>query len=75
MTCGTCGCPDVRWLRVKTVAKVLRCCERTVCRMLKRGELGGLRVQRQWRVDHQGLHRLIEAHSVDYTPEDTGEVT
>ena len=68
MQCKVCGCPNARWLRVETVAKVLRCSQRTVRRMLNSGQLGGVKVRRQWRVDHDGLHRLIETHSVDYQP-------
>jgi len=36
--------------------------------MLNSGQLGGVKVRRQWRVDHDGLHRLIETYSVDYQP-------
>ena len=72
--CEVCGCPDVRWLRLKTVAKVLRCSARTLRRMLNAGALAGVKVQRQWRVDHDSLHKLIEAHSVAYKPDRADEV-
>ena len=74
MQCPVCGCPQSRWMRPLTVARVLRCSERTVRRMLARGQLAGIKVRRQWRVDHNGLHQLIETHSVAYTPDPSDSV-
>ncbi|NLW50644.1 MAG: excisionase family DNA-binding protein [Candidatus Brocadiaceae bacterium] len=59
MRCAVCGCPPVRWLRVKTVAGQLGCTARTVRRMVRRGEMVGVRVGRTWRIDHASLDEYL----------------
>ena len=37
--CQVCGCPEVRWLRVRTIARQFGCSQKRVRRMVKRGEI------------------------------------
>jgi excisionase family DNA binding protein len=64
MLCPTCGCPKTRWLRVETVAKQFGCSAKKVRRLLHQGELEGVRLGREWRVDHKSLDRLVRRHSL-----------
>ena len=65
MACPICGCPDVRWVRVSTVAQQFGCSEKKVRRMIKKGELEGVQFGREWRVDHRSLDRLVAGEAVE----------
>jgi len=62
--CDICGCPPVRWLRVRTVAGQFGCSAKKVRRMLKSGELEGVLLGGEWRIDHQALDEYICRDSV-----------
>jgi excisionase family DNA binding protein len=64
MRCATCGCPQSRWLRVCTVAQQFGCSERSVRRMISRGQVDAVRLGRQWRIDHGSLDDLVRQGSV-----------
>ncbi|MCD6415670.1 MAG: helix-turn-helix domain-containing protein [Planctomycetes bacterium] len=66
MPCETCGCPSARWLRVDTVARQFNCSPKHIRRLLKRGELSGMRVGRAWRVDHEALDDYVLRHSLRF---------
>ncbi len=70
MLCKVCGCPKVRWLQVPTIARHLSCTTRKVRRMINSGELSGIRLGRNWRVDHKSLHKLIQRFSVECAAEE-----
>ena len=59
MRCAICGCPNVKWLRVRKVAAQLECSPRTVRRLIQSNKVVGIRVRREWRVEHSSLHRLV----------------
>ena len=65
MPCPVCGCPTVRWLRVLMVAEKFDCSEKKVRRMMKHGELEGVRFGGEWRVDHRSLDRLVRGEPVE----------
>ena len=65
MNCKLCGCPKVRWLRVTTVARQFGCTSRKVRRLLANGTLEGVRLGREWRVDHECVDRLVERYSLE----------
>ena len=62
--CELCGCPQVKWLRVITVARQFGCSPRKIRRLLASGELEGLRLGREWRVNHESLDELVERYSL-----------
>jgi excisionase family DNA binding protein len=64
--CRICGCPEERWLRVSTVARQFRCSSKKVRRMLKCGELDGVRLGGEWRVDHRSLDDYVRKDSVRF---------
>ncbi len=66
MECAVCGCSQARWLRVNTVARAFSCSPKSVRRLLKRGELAGVRFGGEWRVDHRSLDAYIEANRVGF---------
>lgn len=66
MACKICGCPEVRWLRVSTVATELKCSPKCVRRLIKRGAIDAVRVGRQWRVDHKSLDDYVRRGSVRF---------
>jgi len=66
MACEICGCPEVRWLSTETVAAQLECSDRTVRRMIQRGDLDGVRLRGRWRVDHESLDVCVSRDSVRY---------
>ena len=72
MRCETCGCPEGRWLRVRTVAQHFGCDPKKVRRLIHMGELEALRFGREWRVDHASLDRLVRRHSLAGELEDEG---
>ena len=74
MDCKICGCPDARWLRVRTVARQFRCSAKKVRRLILRGELEGLRLGGEWRVDHLSLDRFVQQHSQDPDESDGARV-
>jgi excisionase family DNA binding protein len=59
IACGTCGCPDRRWLSVAEVAGQFGFSPKHVRRLLAAGELSGVRLGREWRIDHDALDRLV----------------
>jgi len=65
MGCPICGCPQVRWLRISTVARHFGCSAKKVRRLLKEGALEGVRLGREWRVDHNSLDRLVRQYSLE----------
>jgi len=65
MNCPVCGCPPVKWLRVSTVARHFKCSPRKVRRLVQSGELEGVRLGREWRVDHDSLDRLVRYYSLE----------
>jgi excisionase family DNA binding protein len=66
MKCAVCGCSKARWLRVNTVAQTFSCDPKSVRRLLKRGQLGGVRFGGEWRVDHPSLDAYVEANRVGF---------
>lgn len=42
-----------KYVPVKQLAKDLACCQETVRRMLRAGEIPGVKVGKDWRVDQQ----------------------
>lgn len=62
--CRLCGCPDVKWLRVSTVARQFRCSPKKVRRLIKSGDLEGVQLGREWRVDHASVDRLVRQFSL-----------
>lgn len=64
--CDVCGCPRARWLRVRTVARQFQCSSKKVRRMLKSGELDGVRLGGEWRIDHRALDDYIREDSVRF---------
>ena len=67
--CEVCGCPKVRWLRVSTVAEKFDCSSKKVRRLLKSGQVDGVRFGGEWRVDHRSLDRYVKEDSVRYAVE------
>jgi excisionase family DNA binding protein len=57
----------VKWLRVTTVARQFGCTSKRIRRMLKCGELDGIRLGNEWRVDHRSVDRLVRSRGF---PED-----
>jgi len=66
MPCEVCGCPEVRWLRVTTVAEQFKCNTKLVRRLMREGKLDGLRFGFGWRVDHQSLDEYVRKVSVRF---------
>ena len=71
MACKICGCPEVRWLRVSTVAQQFKCSPKRVRRLIKRGQIDGVRFGAHWRVDHQSLDEYVRKDSVRFSVPDT----
>ncbi len=67
MRCEVCGCPGVRWLRVSTVARQFRCSSKRVRRLIKRGEIDGVLLGGEWRVDHRSLDDYVSKDSVRFS--------
>lgn len=44
----------------REIAEILRIHPRSVARLIRRGELGGFKVGRMWRVTEQDLEKFIE---------------
>lgn len=65
MICEVCGCPAARWLRVSTVARRFKCSTKKVRRLIKRGELEGVRFGGEWRVDHDSLDDYVRKDSLE----------
>jgi len=65
MICKVCGCPDVKWLRVRVVADRFECSGKKVRRLLLSGRLEGMRLGREWRVLHESLDRLVREWSLE----------
>ncbi len=66
MVCEICGCPSARWLRVSTVARHFKCSPKKVRRLIKRGEIDGVRFGGEWRVDHESLDEYVRKDSVRF---------
>lgn len=66
MACEICGCPEVRWLRVSTVARQFAASPKRVRRMLKSGQIDGVLFGGEWRVDHESLDDFICTDSVRF---------
>lgn len=69
MNCDVCGCPEARWLRVRTVARTLSCDSKSIRRLIKKGELRGMRLGAEWRVEHASLDAYVRSNRVGF-PED-----
>jgi len=72
MQCKICGCPDLRWLRVGTVARSFKVTPKVVRRLIKKGEIEGVRFGGEWRVDHQSLDDYVRKDSVRFSVPGTG---
>lgn len=59
MMCPTCGCPQTKWLHVRTIARQFRCTTRTILRMIQRGEIDATKFGRCWRVEHESLDDYV----------------
>jgi len=68
MRCEICGCMKRRWLRVSTVARQFGVTDKRVRRMIKEGEVNGVRFGGQWRVDHESLDEYVCRDSVRFVP-------
>jgi excisionase family DNA binding protein len=69
VACEVCGCPEARWLSTEAVAEQLVCSQRTVRRMIQRGDVDGVRLRGKWRVDHESLDDYVSRDSVrHYVP-------
>lgn len=55
--------PVEPFLSVADTARILKCCETTVRRLIDRHELGHVRVGRSLRVRHADIERYIFSHS------------
>jgi len=66
--CEICGCPKDKWLPVTLVARRFRCTPKKVRRLIKSGELDGVRFGGVWRVDHQSLDDYILRDSIRFMP-------
>lgn len=67
MTCDVCGCPNRRWLRVRTVARQFACSTKHIRRLIKQGEIDGVRFGGHWRVDHESLDAYVRKDSVRFS--------
>ncbi|MHC5034101.1 MAG: helix-turn-helix domain-containing protein [Planctomycetota bacterium] len=67
MNCEMCGCPAVKWLRVGTVARQFECSPKLVRRLIKRGEIEGVRFGGEWRIDHASLDDYVRKDSVRFS--------
>lgn len=65
MMCKVCGCPDTKWLRVRTVADRFECTGKKIRRLILSGRLEGVRLGREWRVAHESLDRLVREWSLE----------
>jgi len=61
LTCPTCGCVPIKFLRVATVARALDTSDDTICRLIHSGELEAIRVGGTWRVVHESLDQWIKS--------------
>ena len=68
MACQVCGCPEVRWLLVSTVAEHFKCSRKAVYRLLYAGAVDGVRIGAGWRVDHQSLDAFVRKEAVLFPP-------
>lgn len=69
---GTHGVPEAPLMTVAEVAEVLRVSNMTVYRLIKSGELGAIRVGKNYRIRRADLHTYLETRSVQ-TDEDSGQ--
>ncbi len=67
MRCKVCGCPELRWLRVGTVAQQFGCTPKVLRRLIKKGEIDGVRIGGEWRIDHQSLDDYVRKDSVRFS--------
>ncbi len=73
MPCRICGCPEVRWLTVATVARQFKCSRKLVRRLIKTGEIEGVMFGGIWRVDHASLDDYVRKDSVRFSvPDESG---
>jgi len=66
MRCEICGCPRERWLKVSAVARQFKCSSKKVRRLIKSGQLEGVRFGAEWRVDHQSLDDYVRRESIRF---------
>lgn len=69
MDCDVCGCPKVRWLVVRTVARQFKCSEKKVRRLIACGQLEAIKIVHEWRVDHESLDAFVSSHSLSHESE------
>ena len=55
---------------METVARQFGCTAKKVRRMIHSGELEGMRLGREWRVDHASVDRLVQRYSLAGPPEE-----
>jgi excisionase family DNA binding protein len=67
MACSVCGCPELKWLRVGTVARQFKCTPKLVRRLVKKGEIEGVRFGGIWRIDHRSLDEYVRKDSVRFS--------
>ena len=67
MECLVCGCPKLRWLTVRAVAQRFKCTPKLVRRLIKNGEIEGVRIGNRWRIDHQSLDDYVCRESVRFS--------
>jgi excisionase family DNA binding protein len=67
MQCPICGCPDLRWLRVGTVARRFGVTPKVVRRLLKKGEIEAVRFGGEWRIDHESLDDYVRKDSIRFS--------
>jgi excisionase family DNA binding protein len=52
---------------VRTVAEQFKCTPKVVRRLIREGEIDGLRFGGDWRVDHQSLDEYVRKESVRFS--------
>lgn len=70
MACRICGCPELRWLSVSIVAEQFGFSGKKIRRLLKKGELDGVRFGGEWRIDHESLDEYVSRDSVRWASSD-----
>lgn len=73
MGCKVCGCPEVKWLRVSTVARQFKCTPKLVRRLIKQGQIEAVRFGGEWRVDHRSLDDYVRKDSVRFSVPEAGQ--
>ncbi len=64
MECPVCGCPSLKWLTVRAVARRFACSPKVVRRLVKNGEIAAVRIGNRWRIDHVSFDEYVRRESV-----------